>query len=84
MSTRRTIRLADVAHVHVGITEPRSAASFSGQVAVGLDIKKSKGYSTTAVADAVKAGWAFPTEIDKIIAYQDAIDPGIAIDVPLI
>jgi HAE1 family hydrophobic/amphiphilic exporter-1 len=51
----RLIRLSDVAHVHVGVEEPRSAAAFSGEEAVGINIKKSKGYSTTAVADAVRA-----------------------------
>jgi HAE1 family hydrophobic/amphiphilic exporter-1 len=51
----RVIRLGDVAHVHTGVEEPRSAAVYSGQEAVGIDIRKSKGYSTTAVADAVRA-----------------------------
>ncbi len=51
----RVIRLGDVADVRVGIQEPRTAASFSGQEAVGIDVKKSKGYSTTAVAESVLA-----------------------------
>ena len=51
----RVIRLGDLANVHAGVEEPRSAAGFSGREAVGIDIKKSKGYSTTAVADAVRA-----------------------------
>jgi HAE1 family hydrophobic/amphiphilic exporter-1 len=52
------VRLGDVARVHVGVEEPRSAAAFSGREAVGIDIKKSKGYSTTAVADEVRAAIA--------------------------
>ena len=48
----RVVRLGDVATVHVGTEEPRTEALFSGKEAVGIDIKKSKGYSTTAVADA--------------------------------
>jgi HAE1 family hydrophobic/amphiphilic exporter-1 len=36
--------------VHIGIEEPRTEALFSGKEAVGIDVKKSKGYSTTAVA----------------------------------
>jgi HAE1 family hydrophobic/amphiphilic exporter-1 len=56
----RVIKLGDVARVHVGSEEPRSAAAFSDREAVGIDIKRSKGYSTTAVADAVRA------EIDAI------------------
>jgi HAE1 family hydrophobic/amphiphilic exporter-1 len=51
----RVVRLGDVADVHVGVEEPRTAASFGGKEAVGIDVKKSKGYSTTAVASAVLA-----------------------------
>ena len=56
----RVVRLGDVATVHVGTEEPRTEALFSGKEAVGLDIKKSKGASTTQVADQVRA------EIDAI------------------
>ena len=49
------IPLGSVARVEVGSAERRSAALFSGREAIGLDIVKSKGYSTTAVANAVKA-----------------------------
>jgi HAE1 family hydrophobic/amphiphilic exporter-1 len=62
----RLIRLGDVARVHTGVEEPRSGAMFSGQEAVGIDIRKSKGYSTTAVADAVRA------EIGRITATLPA------------
>ncbi len=51
----RIIRLGDVAEVHVGVEEPRTTAVYSGQDAVGIDIKKSRGFSTTAVADAIRA-----------------------------
>jgi HAE1 family hydrophobic/amphiphilic exporter-1 len=51
----RVVRLGDLATVHVGIEEPRTKALFSGQEAVGIDIKKSKGYSTTSVAEAIRA-----------------------------
>jgi HAE1 family hydrophobic/amphiphilic exporter-1 len=50
----RLIRLGDVATVRVGIEEPRSAAISSGTEAVGIDVKKSRGYSTTAVAEAIR------------------------------
>jgi HAE1 family hydrophobic/amphiphilic exporter-1 len=60
----RLVRLRDVATIHVGIEEPRSQALFSGTEAVGIDIKKSKGYSTTAVANAVRAEIA---EIQKTL-----------------
>ncbi|MCC7044126.1 MAG: efflux RND transporter permease subunit, partial [Acidobacteria bacterium] len=58
----RVIRLGDVADVQVGVEEPRTGASFNGQEAVGIDVRKSKGYSTTAVASAVLA------ELDTIRA----------------
>jgi HAE1 family hydrophobic/amphiphilic exporter-1 len=50
----RVIRLGDVATPRVGIAEARTAAFYSGLESVGIDVKKAKGYSTTAVADAVK------------------------------
>jgi hydrophobic/amphiphilic exporter-1 (mainly G- bacteria), HAE1 family len=50
----RLVRLGDIATVRVGIEEPRSAALSSGKEAVGIDIKKSRGYSTTAVAESVR------------------------------
>src|SRR5215207_672910 len=49
------IRLGDVATVQAGSAERRSAALFNGREAIGLDIVKSKGYSTTTVSDAIKA-----------------------------
>jgi HAE1 family hydrophobic/amphiphilic exporter-1 len=56
----RVIRLGDVANVRVGVEEPRTTALYSGEDAVGIDIKKSRGFSTTAVADAIRA------EVDAI------------------
>ena len=50
-----TIRLGDVATVEAGAAERRSAALYNGREAIGLDIVKSKGYSTTTVSDAIKA-----------------------------
>jgi HAE1 family hydrophobic/amphiphilic exporter-1 len=49
------IRLGDVAIVEAGAAERRSAASYNGREAMGLDIVKSKGYSTTTVSDAINA-----------------------------
>ena len=43
-----SIRLGDVADVRDGTEEPRTAAVFNGEEAVGIDIKKAKGYSTDA------------------------------------
>ena len=50
----RLIRLGDVATVRDGTEEPRSAAVFNGADAVGIEVVKAKGFSTTAVADSVR------------------------------
>jgi HAE1 family hydrophobic/amphiphilic exporter-1 len=44
------IRLGQIASVHDGTEEQRSLALFNDQEAVGIDIKKSRGYSTTEVS----------------------------------
>ncbi len=49
------IPLGQVAAVVAGSAERRSAALYNGREAIGLDVVKSKGYSTTQVADGVKA-----------------------------
>jgi multidrug efflux pump subunit AcrB len=53
-SDGRVVRLGDVATVRDGTEDPRSAAFFDNEAAVGIDIVKSKGFSTTAVADDVR------------------------------
>ncbi|HVJ26818.1 MAG TPA: efflux RND transporter permease subunit [Vicinamibacterales bacterium] len=54
-SEGRIIRLGDIADVKDGAEEARSAAFYNDEQAVGIDIVKSKGFSTTAVADDVRA-----------------------------
>ncbi len=49
------IRLGQVATVRDGTEEQRTAAIYNGRDAVGLDVRKSKGYSTTDVAERVAA-----------------------------
>ncbi|NMO19707.1 efflux RND transporter permease subunit [Pyxidicoccus fallax] len=51
----QAIRLGQVADVFVGAEEPRTLALYDGAQAVGIDVLKAKGYSTTEVADAVRA-----------------------------
>ena len=46
----RVIRLGELAQAIDGTAEPRSLALYNDQEAVGIDIKKSKGYSTTDVS----------------------------------
>ena len=68
----RAIRLGEVAAARDGTAEPRTAAIFNGRDAVGLQIKKAKGYSTTAVAERVVA------EVENVRA---TLPPGTTIDV---
>ncbi len=49
----RVVRLGDVATAADGIEEQRTLALYNGKDAVGIEIKKTKGYSTTAVSEAV-------------------------------
>ena len=49
----RVVRLGDVATATDGIEEQRSLALYNGKDAVGIEIKKTNGYSTTAVAAAI-------------------------------
>lgn len=51
----RIVRLGEIATVKDGVEEQRTLAVFNGKEAVGIDIKKSSGYSTTDVADRVLA-----------------------------
>lgn len=50
----RTIRLGEVATVRDGTEEARSAALFSGESAVGIDIIKAQGHSTTSVSERIQ------------------------------
>jgi len=53
-SNGRIIRLGDLAEVRDSTEEPRSFAAYDDESAVGIDILKSTGFSTTAVADQVR------------------------------
>jgi HAE1 family hydrophobic/amphiphilic exporter-1 len=50
----QSIRLGQVATVRDGTEEPRTLALFNTQQAVGVDVLKAKGYSTTDVADKLR------------------------------
>jgi HAE1 family hydrophobic/amphiphilic exporter-1 len=65
------IRLGQLAHVEAGTAEATSAALFNGVPAIGLDIIKSREYSTTGVGDAVRA---------RIAELQAALPAGVAIE----
>ncbi|MBX9927624.1 MAG: efflux RND transporter permease subunit [Gemmatimonadaceae bacterium] len=51
----KAIRLGEVADVRDGVAEARTAAQYNGRDAVGVMVKKSKGYSTAQVAKKVIA-----------------------------
>jgi HAE1 family hydrophobic/amphiphilic exporter-1 len=51
----RVVRLGDIADIRDGSAEPRGAAFYQDRSAVGIDIKKALGYSTTDVAARIRA-----------------------------
>ncbi|MFP2927506.1 efflux RND transporter permease subunit [Pyxidicoccus sp. 3LG] len=68
----QVIRLGQVADVFVGSEEPRTLALFDGAQAVGIDVLKTKGYSTTEVADAVR---------ERVSALQQRLPPGAKLEI---
>jgi HAE1 family hydrophobic/amphiphilic exporter-1 len=68
----RLIRLGQVANVKDGTEEQRTLALFNGREAVGIDIKKSKGYSTTEVADRV---------LERVHALERDLPPNTTLEV---
>ena len=49
------VRLGQVATTKDATEEPRTLALYNGKEAIGIDVKKAKGYSTTDVANRVRA-----------------------------
>ena len=68
----RTIRLGEVATARDGTAEPSSAAIYNGRDAIGLLIKKSKGYSTSEVSREVLA---------RVEAIRQTLPAGTKLDV---
>src|SRR5690606_5544303 len=50
----QVVRLGQVARVYDGAEEPRSLALHDGREAIGIDVVKARGYSTTEVSHAVQ------------------------------
>ncbi len=50
----RAVRLGQIGKARDGAEEPRTLALFDGTEAVGIEVLKTKGYSTTSVADEIK------------------------------
>ncbi|HEX7024859.1 MAG TPA: efflux RND transporter permease subunit, partial [Gemmatimonadales bacterium] len=68
----RLIRLGDLATIRDGAEEPRTMALFNDRVAVGIDIKKTKGYSTTEVSEAVMA---------RLVRVEQGLPSNVKLDV---
>jgi hydrophobic/amphiphilic exporter-1 (mainly G- bacteria), HAE1 family len=68
----RAVRLGEVATARDGTAEPRTAAVYNGRDAVGIMIKKAKGYSTTQVSERVLAA---------VAELTPTLPPGTVIDV---
>jgi HAE1 family hydrophobic/amphiphilic exporter-1 len=66
------IRLGQVAEIKDGTIEPRTLALYDTREAVGIDVKKAKGYSTTDVADRI---------IQRVTEIKKRLPPGTTIDV---
>lgn len=71
-SAGRIVRLGDIADVRDSTEEPRSAATFNDEPAVGIEIVKSRGYSTTAVAAQVRT---------KVADIQKMLPAGVTLRV---
>src|SRR5215210_4505495 len=72
----QSILLGQVAKVYDGTEEPRTLALFNGREAVGIEVIKSKGYSTTFVSDLIRQRVAelqstIPADV-KLEIVQDA------------
>ncbi len=68
----RLIRLGDIADVHEGSEEVRTAAAYNGQSAVGIDVLKSKGYSTDQVVNQLK---------ERVSALQSRLPAGTQLSI---
>ena len=66
------VTLGQVADVEAGAAEPKSSALFNGKQAIGLDVVKSREYSTTAVAQGVTK---------RVNELQKTLPPGTRIEV---
>ncbi len=80
----RTIRLGEVATARDGTAEPTSSALYNGRDAVGVMVKKSKGFSTSQVSaevlekvKAIKATLPKGTNLDVVQNSGDHVDRSV-------
>jgi HAE1 family hydrophobic/amphiphilic exporter-1 len=69
-SQGRVVRLGDLADVRDSTEEPRSSATYNDEEAVGINILKSTGFSTTAVADVIRR---------QVIEIQRTLPAGVTL-----
>ena len=68
----QVIRLGQVATIKDATAEPRTLALYNGKEAIGIDVKKAKGYSTTDVATRVR---------DRLTQLSQTLPKGTKIDI---
>ena len=71
-SAGRIVRLGDVAQVRDGTEDARSSALYNDEEAVGINIVKSRGFSTTAVAEEIR---------QKVAEIQQTMPAGVTLRV---
>ncbi|HEX2716833.1 MAG TPA: efflux RND transporter permease subunit [Gemmatimonadaceae bacterium] len=76
------IRLGQLATVRDGTEEPRTLALFNGKEAIGIDVKKSQGYSTTDVSNKIRAKVAeLQKQLPQGTKIETVRDAGTRVDV---
>jgi HAE1 family hydrophobic/amphiphilic exporter-1 len=66
------VRLGEVATIKDATEEPRTLALFNGKEAIGIDVKKSKGFSTTDIASKIR---------DRLAQIATTLPKGTKIDI---
>jgi len=66
------VRLGEVATIKDATEEPRTLALFNGKEAIGIDVKKSKGFSTTDIATKIR---------DRLAQIETTLPKGTKIDI---
>jgi HAE1 family hydrophobic/amphiphilic exporter-1 len=74
----RVVRLGDLAEIRDGTEEPRSYALYNDEAAVGIEILKSTGFSTTAVAEEMRRRvaeiqWTLPAGVTLRVVADSGV-----------
>jgi len=68
----QSILLGQLAKVYDGTEEPRTLALYNGREAVGIEVIKSKGYSTTYVSDLIR---------NRVVELQATMPAGVKLEI---